>query len=180
MVMSKIDYNVLGKFFDYEKDELEFDEVIKSTSDLDIDIDNAVDVIFKHYRKHGFPHYTIREDEKHKHMKNLINFDHNTIIDGDRLIQTMHALRLAWTYFEPHFWNVSCGNAKMTPWENFHDDEEFKKVLKKTWIYHTKFEKHKFSENRVRQCLKMYGGTQAVSNFRPTAAKYIYETYGGD
>jgi hypothetical protein len=26
----------------------------------------------------------------------------------------------------------------------------------------------------------LYGGTQTVSNFRPTAAKYIYETYGGD
>ena len=26
----------------------------------------------------------------------------------------------------------------------------------------------------------MYEGTQTVSNFRPTAAKYIYETYGGD
>ena len=180
MVMSKIDYNVLGKFFDYEKDELEFDEVIKSTSDLDIDIDNAVDVIFKHYRKHGFPHYTIREDEKHKHMKNLINFDHNTIIDGDRLIQTMHALRLAWTYFEPHFWKVKCGNAKMSAWDNFQNDEKLKKVIRKTWRWQRKWGNGKFTENRLRQCLKLYEGTQTVSNFRPTAAKYIYETYGGD
>ena len=186
MSKSLPDYDVLNKFSDLNSDDLEYEKVIHSIETTDVDY--AVDVIFKHYRKYGFPHYTITEEDKHLHMKKLMKFNHNTIIESspdnytykDTIIQTMHALRLAWTYFEPHFWNVPCGNAKMTPWENFHDDEEFKKVLRKTWIYHTKFEKNKFSENRVRQCLKMYGGTQAVSNFRPTAAKYIYETYGGE
>ena len=37
-----------------------------------------------------------------------------------------------------------------------------------------------FHENRLRQSLKIYSGTQAVSNFRPTAAKLIYEKFGGD
>ena len=41
-------------------------------------------------------------------------------------------------------------------------------------------ENNKFTENRLRQSLKIYSGTQAVSNFRPTAAKCIYENYGGD
>ena len=148
---SKVDYNILGKFFDYEKDELEFDEVIKSTSDLDVDLDNAIEVIFNHYRKHGFPHYTIREDEKHKHMRKLRKFDHTTIIDGDKLIQTMHALRLAWSFFEPHFWNVRCGNSKMTAWEIFHNDEKLKKVIRKTWRWQRKWGGGKFTENRFRQ-----------------------------
>ena len=34
--------------------------------------------------------------------------------------------------------------------------------------------------NRIRQSLKIYNGISSVSNFRPTAAKYIYDTYGGD
>ena len=38
----------------------------------------------------------------------------------------------------------------------------------------------KFTENRFRQCLKLYEGSQGVSNFRPTAAKVVYEEYGGD
>ena len=36
---------------------------------------------------------------------------------------------------------------------------------------------NKFHENRFRQSLKIYSGTQSVSNFRPTAAKLIYEKY---
>ena len=186
MSKSLPDYDVLNKFSDLSSDDLDYEKVIHSIETTDVDY--AVDVIFNHYRKVGFPHYTITEQDKHLHMKKLMKFDHNTIIDfGENsyvsknvIIQTMHALRLAWTYFEPHFWNVPCGNAKMTPWEMFHDDDAFKKVLRKTWIYHTKFEKNKFTENRFRQCLKLYEGTQTVSNFRPTAAKYIYETYGGD
>jgi hypothetical protein len=41
-------------------------------------------------------------------------------------------------------------------------------------------EKNTFKENRLRQSLKIYTGTQSVSNFRPTAAKLIYEKFGGD
>tara|TARA_R110000824_G_scaffold63586_1_gene167095 strand:- start:26 stop:1120 length:1095 start_codon:yes stop_codon:yes gene_type:complete len=178
---TKVNYDTLGKFLDYDKEELKFDEVV---SDIrNIDIDYGIDVIFKHYRKHGFPHYKITEQEKHEHMRKLMKFDHTTIINGDELIQTMHCLRLAWSYF-PQFWKVKCGKAKMTPWDNFHDDEKLKKVIRKVWIYLQKFnsnrENIRFTENRFRQMLKMYEGTQAVSNFRPTAAKYIYETYGGE
>ena len=39
---------------------------------------------------------------------------------------------------------------------------------------------NKFTENRLRQSLKIYTGTQSVSNFRPTAKKLIYEKFGGE
>jgi hypothetical protein len=181
MMMSKVDYQVLEKFLDFDELDLKFDKVVNDIRDVDIDY--GVEIIFQYYRRHGFPHYTIREDEKHEHMRKLSSYNHKNIIDGDKLIQTMHALRLAWSYFEPHFWNVRCGNSKFTAWENFHDDTQFKKIIKKTWIYHQNFSNQdspvRFTVNRLRQLLKMYEG-QAVSNFRPTAAKYIYETYGGD
>tara|TARA_B100000287_G_scaffold395937_1_gene411179 strand:- start:105 stop:1196 length:1092 start_codon:yes stop_codon:yes gene_type:complete len=181
---SKVDYDVLDKFTDYDELYLEFERV---TNDIrNVDIDYGIDIIFKYYRKYGFPHYTIREEEKHQHMKKLTRFDHNSILDGDKIIQTMHCLRLAWSYF-PHFWDVQCGHAKMTPWEIFHDDDKFKSTIKKTWNWSAKHfkgeenqENNKFTENRLRQSLKIYSGTQSVSNFRPTAAKVIYETYGGD
>ena len=179
--MSQVNYEIIGEFLDYDDLYLEFDRV---TNNIDIiDIDYGVDIIFKYYRKYGFPHYTIREEEKHEHMRKLIKFNHTTIIDNDVIIQTMHALRLAWTYFEPHFWDVKCGNSKRSSWENFHDDDKLKKIIRKTLKYHQNFGNHetpiRYTKNRFRQLLKMYEG-QAVSNFRPTAAKYIYETYGGD
>ena len=176
---TKVNYDIVGKFLDYNEEDLEYEKVINSTSDPDVDLDNAVEVIFRHFRKHGFPHYEITEEEKHKHMKNLMKFDHTTIIDDDKIIQTMHCLRLAWSYF-PQFWKVKCGKSKMSAWDNFHDDEKLKKVIRKTWRWQKLWGNGLFTENRFRQCLKLYEGTQTVSNFRPTAAKYIYETYGGD
>ena len=120
-------------------------------------------------------------------MRKLKQFNHNSILDGDKIVQTMHCLRLAWSYFEPHFWDVQCGNAKMTPWEIFHDDDKFKSTIRKCWKWQLKHFKgeeglsnNTFRENRLRQSLKIYSGTQSVSNFRPTAAKLIYEMYSGD
>ena len=182
--MTRVDYSVLGEFFDYDELDLEFHRVTNSIDTIDREY--GVEIIFKYYRKHGFPHYTITEQEKHQHMKKLRKFDHDSILDGDKIIQTMHCLRLAWTYF-PHFWKIMCGNATMSPWDIFHNDDKFKSTIRKCWNWQLKHFKgeegrihNTFHENRLRQSLKVYTGTQSVSNFRPTAAKLIYETYGGD
>ena len=183
--MTRVNYETLGKFVDYDEDDLEFDRVVNN---IDIvDIDYGVEVIFNYYRRHGFPHYKIREDEKHKHMKKLQKFDVSTILDGKQIIQTMHALRLAWSYF-PFFWEIKCGNSMKSPMETFNDDKGFKSTIRKCWTWELKHwggenpdsEPYKFHENRLRQSIKIYTGTQSVSNFRPTAAKLIYEKFGGE
>ena len=179
-----VDYEVLNKFLDVDTLELEYHRV---TNDIrNIDIEYGIEVIFKYYRKFGFPHYKIREEEKHEHMRKLKKFDINTIFVENHIVQTMHCLRLAWTYF-PHFWEIRCGNAKQSPMEIFHDDKKFKSTIRKCWNWSKKhfkgeedIEKNKFRENRLRQSLKIYTGTQSVSNFRPTAAKLIYEKFGGE
>ena len=119
-------------------------------------------------------------------MGKLQKFDIDTILDGDKIVQTMHGLRMAWTYF-PHFWEVRCGSAKQSPMEIFYDDEKFKRTIKKCWKWCVKTykgenegTKNVMHENRLRQSIKIYTGTQSVSNFRPTAAKLIYEKFGGD
>ena len=181
---NQVDYKKLGEFVDYDDLYLEFEKVTNNIQNIDIEY--GIDIIFKYYRKYGFPHYTIREEEKHEHMRKLKKFDVKTIFEDDKIIQTMHALRLAWSYF-PHFWNVRCGNSKMSPMETYLDDDKFRATIRKTWNWELKHwsnedssEPQKFHENRLRQSIKIYTGTQAVSNFRPTAAKCIYEMYGGD
>ena len=69
MKKSLPDYDVLNKFSDLNSDDLDYEKVIHSIETTDVDY--AVDVIFKHYRKYGFPHYTILEEDKHS--------DHNSI-----------------------------------------------------------------------------------------------------
>ena len=179
-----VDYEVLNKFLDVDTLELEYYRV---TNDIrNIDIEYGIEIIFKYYRKFGFPHYKIREEEKYEHMRKLKKFDIDTILVENHIVQTMHCLRIAWTYF-PHFWEIRCGNAKQSPMEIFHDDKKFKSTIRKCWNWSKKHfkgeenqENNKFHENRLRQSLKIYTGTQSVSNFRPTAAKLIYEKFGGD
>jgi hypothetical protein len=179
-----VNYEVLNKFLDTDTLELEYHKV---TNDIkNVDIEYGTEIIFRYYRKYGFPHYTIRDDEKYKHIKKLKKFNVDTIFLDNKIIQTMHCLRLAWTYF-PHFWEVRCGGAKMSPMEIFLDDDKLKSTIRKTWNFELKHykgeegrNKNKFHENRFRQSLKIYSGTQSVSNFRPTAAKLIYEKFGGD
>jgi hypothetical protein len=107
---NKVDYDIINKFFNYDDKYLEYHKVTNNIKAYDIEY--GVEVIFNYYRKYGFPHYKIREEEKHDHMRKLIKFNHKSIIDDNKIIQTMHCLRLAWSYF-PQFWNVKCGNAKM-------------------------------------------------------------------
>ena len=179
-----VDYEVLNKFLDVDALELEYHRV---TNDIrNIDIEYGIEIIFKYYRKFGFPHYKIREEEKYEHMRKLKKFDIDTIFIDNQIVQTMHCLRLAWTYF-PHFWEILCGTAKQTPMEIFQDDKKFKSTIRKCWNWSKKHfkgeenqENNKFHENRLRQSLKIYTGTQSVSNFRPTAAKLIYEKFGGE
>ncbi len=68
----------------------------------------------------------------------------------------------------------------MPPIGYFNDDKMLKGIIRKTWIWQLNYGANKFTENRFRQCLKLYQGSQGVSNFRPTAAKVIYEKFGGD
>tara|TARA_B100001939_G_scaffold204408_1_gene175800 strand:- start:311 stop:1396 length:1086 start_codon:yes stop_codon:yes gene_type:complete len=179
-----VDYDVLNKFIDEDPRDLEFHRVTNNLREVDIDY--GIDIIFDYYRRHGFPHYTIREDEKHTHINKLRKFDVDTIFKDNQIIQTMHGLRLCWTYF-PHFWEVRCGSAKQSPMEIFLDDDKFKSTIRKCWNWQIKhfkgeenLDKNKFHENRLRQSIKIYSGTQSVSNFRPTAAKLIYEKFGGE
>lgn len=172
-----MDWGVFSKFIEVDQLEVDFLQV---TNDISlVDREWGEDVIFKYYRKTGFPHYNINEMEKHIHFKQLKDFDETTIFREGKIDQTMHSLRLAWSYF-PHHWEVRCGNS-ISPMEAFNDDEVLRKVIRKTWNWVLSHQdNNKFTENRFRQNLKVYGASQSVSNFRPSAAKWIYNTYGNN
>lgn len=130
--------------------------------------------IFQYYREdRGFPYYILSDKEKVKDFNKLIDYDFVKVLDGKIIKQTMHGLGLAWSYF-PHAWNVKCKNMR-TPYEVFHNDELFRKAIErrlKRGVFMT--------DAGMRKGLKSFTGTQAVSNFRPTAAGAIYEHYAGD
>ncbi len=173
-----VNHEIFGKFVEYDNLSLEYDKVTREIDTI-TDIDYAIDIIFQYHRREGFPHYTLHEHKKQRDIKSLKNFDERTIFEYGKINQTMHGLSLAWSY-HPHWVDVVCGSSKFSPIEYWNNDEKLKEIIKKTWKWQLKHGNGTFTLNRLRQNLKIYGGNQSVSNFRPTAAKYIYNTYGND
>lgn len=129
--------------------------------------------IFNHYREHGFPYYILSDEDKRVEFEKLQNVDFKRLLSNDIVSQTMHGLSLAWSYF-PHSWSIKC-NDLLTPMDLFNDDILFKKVIEKRLKMGTYI-----SDSGIRKMLKIFTGTQSVSNFRPSAAGAIYEHYAGD
>jgi len=126
--------------------------------------------IFNYYRQEGFPYYPTDMETRQSEFNKLIKYDRSNLFENDVIKQTMHGLGLAWSYF-PHSFDVKCGN-KMTPYEAFMNDNIFLGVIKKRLKMGTYM-----SDSGIRKMLKIYSNVQGVSNFRPTAAAAIYDTF---
>lgn len=149
-------------------------EIIKNKSYWvnmsNIELNDYINKIFNYYRRVGFPYHSTDKIYRDNEFKKLINYNYSGLIEDNIVKQTMHGLGLAWSYF-PHSYNVKC-NDKRTPFEVFSDDETFIKVIEKRLKMGSYI-----SDSGIMKMLKMYSNTQAVSNFRPTAAAAIYDKY---
>lgn len=173
-----VNYDVIKKFTNSDELELQYHKIVSDISKV-TDLDFALDVIFRYHRRNGYPHYNVPMQNRIRQFKSLKNFDESSLFKGGKIQQTMHGLSLAWTYF-PHWVEVECGNNKMKPIDYWNDDVKLKEIIRKTWNWQLKHGNGTFTLNRLRQNSKIYGGNQSVSNFRPSAAKYIYNTYGNN
>jgi 16S rRNA G966 N2-methylase RsmD len=155
------------------------DEMFNLSSEKNLD--EEVDKIFNFYRTYGFPHYDKNNYSLEKEYNKLQSFNEKTLFDGENKIikQTMVGLGVLWGYF-PHWIDVCCGSATKSLKELWEDDDLLKKLIKKTYIWKLKHNEPHWTNNRIRQNAKVYLSKQSVSNFRPTVAKYIYNTYGNN
>jgi hypothetical protein len=143
------------------------------------------DLVLAYYRLAGFPHYKMLPNQINAKFSSLLNYvndpkreplirktpvtDEKGQVTYENLIyQSMHGLSLAWLYF-PHAWSVQCGKMR-TAMEIFEDPVLFEKALVKRMKFGTYI-----SDSGIRKGLRSYSGSQAVSNFRPSAAAAIYE-----
>ena len=136
------------------------------------EMEEYVNSVFSYYRANGFPYFPTDKKTRDNEFRKLMNYDASGVLRDGVVNQTMHGLSLAWSYM-PHSWNVVCGNYK-TPMEVFNNDDLFLQVIRKRIRMGDNM-----SDNGIRKMLKMFTGTQAVSNFRPTAACTLYENYAG-
>lgn len=140
--------------------------------------EKQIEELFTFWRKNGFPVHEKSSYDYKKELSKIIAFDDSTILQGKDLKQTMHGCGFLWTYF-PHWIEIKCGNDNSVI-DNWNDDEKLKTLIRKTFNYEMKHNGGRFTVNRLRQNAKVYCSKQSVSNFRPTVAKYIYNTYGNN
>ena len=132
------------------------------------------DDIFNHYRNRGFPYFNITDEKRKDIFEKLKSFDSSSLLqDGNKLKQVMLGLNLA-NHYMPHMWAVKC-NGFVSPMETYLDDIKFKKAIDKRIKLGDNI-----SDAGIRKALCWSNGSQRVSNFRPTVAKYIYDNYAGD
>jgi hypothetical protein len=125
---------------------------------------------FDDVRLGGLPVYSLTLEEKWHDMQLLLKYDRTRLIEDGIVGQSMHGLALAGHYF-PHAWGVRCGG-RLSPLDTFADDERLQNALSRREKYGTLK-----SESDLRKALRTVSGTQAVSNFRPSAAAALYDRY---
>src|SRR5277367_1552389 len=123
--------------------------------------------VFDHYHATGYPQYKLDDEKKVKEIQKLLKFDHSKLVQGNIITQSMHALGLAWSY-HPHAIGVEC-NGMRTVADTWNDPALLKSVIEKRIKYGAYM-----SDSGIRKSVRSFTGTQAVSNFRPTAAAAIY------
>ena len=141
--------------------------------------DQLIDSVYDELKSKGFPHYPTDYNWRKKEFAKLLRFDRSTLFKPKhkRVGASTHGLALAWSYM-PHHWGIKCGQMK-TPMEIWNDEEHFKKGISKllSGTFWEQKEYHNITASDLRSVLRRYSGTQAVSNFRPTAAALMYDKF---
>jgi len=140
---------------------------------------DELNLAFKYARERGMPYYSYNHDEKLIEFDKIKRANFRNGIEGNEVLQLLHGLGLAWSYF-PHHWEVQVLKMKR-PIDVYQDDKLLKKALASRIKYGGKVGVDGFmTDANLRKAIRTASGVQAVSNFRPVAAASIYHKYAKD
>lgn len=138
------------------------------------ELNDYVQNVFDYYRSKGFPYFDLDKEKIHTDFNNLKNIDTTLLLkDNDILSQYMHGLNIV-NFYMPHIFEVKT-NKFRSPLIAYESDDLLMKAIWKRIKYGDNI-----SDSAMRKALSYVSGTHRVSNFRPTIAKYIYDTYSLD
>lgn len=148
---------------------------------INIDEKDEIELAFQYYRKNGFPYIKLTDFEIVHIFRELqksvskINKKKNTLFGMEKIIeiQSVNDQKLA-NYFHPHIYN-SYAIGMRSPTQSFMIDKSLRKVMRLSLKY-----SNEISDKIVNIFLRTVNGTQMCSNFRPTAAKAIYNYLNGN
>jgi len=132
-----------------------------------------VDTAVKYWQHRGYPFESCTDKDIEKEYKRMVEFNINSISNGKEIGQNFMGLDVV-NSFHPKRHSVKCRNF-YTPIDNFLDEKRLAKVMKK--IIQISSTGNPFLRSNFKSIIKIFSGTHLASNFRPTAAKYVYEKY---
>jgi SAM-dependent methyltransferase len=138
--------------------------------------ERVVEDCFQYWRARGFPYYDLNNLEKLREYRRIEGVRKEEILLGNEIQMSMSGIKLA-NFFHPQMWSVQVTGAH-SPFERFNSDENLRKLIRKALTIWP--DRCAANESNLRRMLKTFSNTAGVSNFRPTAAKAIYEKYSRD
>lgn len=138
--------------------------------------ERLLEVCFRYWRSRGFPYYRLGDADILREYSRLAAVSRDKLILGDEIQTSMVGLKVA-NYFHPQMWSVRT-RGRRSPLECFNGDRLLRRLIRtafKVWP-----ERKAVNESNLRGMLRTFSRTGCVSNFRPTAAKAIYERYSRD
>ena len=135
------------------------------------EIEQLIEEAFHDARSRGYPYLPRDQDLIQREFRKLMKSDAAYDSTNKVIKQTSTGIRLANTY-HPEMMNVRCRGRKWTPLDVFNDDVKFRLAIGRFLKYGGIF-----TPAGIRMATCMERDSQAVGNFRPTAARAIYSRF---
>lgn len=142
----------------------------------DTEREKLVETCFRYWRARGFPYYRLSDAEIRREYSQLAAVSSDRVLLGDEVQTSMVGLKVA-NYFHPQMWSVRT-RGRRSPLQCFDNDRLLRRLIRtafRVWP-----DRSSVNESNLRGMLRTFSRTGCVSNFRPTAAKAIYEQYSQD
>jgi hypothetical protein len=146
------------------------DKLLKLYQESDTNKSHIVNMVFAYYRRTGYPHRKLSNQDMIKIMHTLSSTK-NPLIGNDHLQTNNVGIPVA-SCFHPHMMKVRCLSRYLSPSELYNNDEKFKDAINRCFELG-----NKPNEANIRRILRTRDGVRSAVNFKPVIAKYIYQNY---
>lgn len=140
------------------------------------DRERLVELCFHYWRERGFPHRDLSDADIVREYSQLETVNADQVIHDGEIRSFMIGMGLA-NCFQPQMWVVKVKGCQ-SPFSTFMNDAALRRAIRTALTIWE--DRSAINASNLRRMLSSFSRTSRVSNFRPTAAKAIYERYSKD
>ncbi|MDO8476654.1 MAG: DNA methyltransferase [Candidatus Rokubacteria bacterium] len=134
------------------------------------------DAAFDHWRSKGFPYPKLSRSQLEQQYRQFAMSCRSVFGRGRSITWSPLGLGIA-NFFHPHMWAVKCQYFR-SPVQVFRNDTLLAHCIDRSLRINT--DRTPLNANNMRVMLATFSNTKRVSNFRPTAARALYQRYSRD